>query len=117
MCIRDSATLLLDAKYKTRVGRTPSISAADVYESLAFLRASGATNMKLLYPALSAPEQLPLGEWKSFDEIKVDDLTITGYEVQVQGLARAGGFDQLVAGARAALQPSLATAANATQSA
>lgn len=111
------APLLLDAKYKTRVGRTPSISAADVYESLAFLRASGATNMKLLYPALSAPEQLPLGEWKSFDEIKVDGLTITGYEVQVQGLARAGGFDQLVAGARAALQQSLTTAANATQSA
>lgn len=112
-----AASLLLDAKYKTRIGRAPSISSADVYESLAFLRASGAATMKLLYPALSAPDQLPLGEWKSFDEVKIDELSITGYEVQVQGLAQAGGFDRLVAGARAALQPSLEPAANATQTA
>lgn len=96
---------LLDAKYKSRVGRRPAISAADVYESLAFLRASGATSMKLLYPALSGLNALPLGEWKSFDEVTFDDGTaITGYEIQVQGLSRAGGFDRLVAGARASLE-------------
>ena len=98
------AALLLDAKYKTRVGRSPSISSADVYESLAFLRASGAVTMNLLYPALSALDQLPLGAWRSFDEVRVDHLTINGYEVQVQGIAGAGGFDRLVSGARAALQ-------------
>lgn len=100
------APLILDAKYKTRIGRTPSVSATDVYESLAFMRASGASTIKLLYPALSAPEQLNLGEWRSFDEVKVDELTITAYEVQVQGLSSAGGFDQMVAGARAALSGS-----------
>ncbi|GAA3528142.1 hypothetical protein AFL01nite_02660 [Aeromicrobium flavum] len=103
-------TLLLDAKYKTRTGRTPSISAADVYESLAFLRASGATTLKLLYPALSGVDRLPLGEWTAFDEVTVDDLTITAYEVQVRGLASSGGFDHLVEGARKALLPSLAGA-------
>ena len=66
--------------------------------------------MKLLYPALSAPDRLPLGEWMPFDEVNMENLTITGYEVQVQGLARDGGFDQLVAGARAALLPDLAPA-------
>lgn len=101
------APILIDAKYKTRSGRTPSMSAADVYESLAFLRASGAATIKLLYPALSNLEQQSLGEWKRFDEVRVDDLTITGYEVQIQGLSGAGGFEQLVAGARAALTSSL----------
>jgi hypothetical protein len=106
------APLLLDAKYKTRVGRTPSISSGDVYESLAFLRASGAPTMKLLYPALSSPDQLALGEWMAFDEIQVDVLTITGFEVQVEGLARAGGFDRMVAGARAALTPHIGRVAD-----
>lgn len=103
-----ATTLLLDAKYKTRADRTPRINASDVYESLAFLRASRTENIGLLYPALSGIDKLPLGSWKSFDEVQVDDLTITGYEVQVRGLARAGGFDQLVSGARSALAPQFA---------
>jgi len=99
----DKVAFLLDAKYKTRVGRAPRISSGDLYESLAFLRATTAESMYLLYPALGSSEDLPLGEWRRFDEVKVDEFTIEGVEVQIQGLAQRGGFDALVAGARDAL--------------
>lgn len=98
-----AAAFLLDAKYKTRAGRKPSINAADLYESLAFLRGANADRMYLLYPAVSSSADLPLGQWRRFDQITVDHLTIEGYEVQIQGVAGRGGFDQLVVGARAAL--------------
>ena len=100
------ARFLLDAKYKSRVGQKTTVSAADVYESLAFLQAAGARSMNLLYPALNTPQAHPLGNWVVFDSIAVGDLTITGYEVQVRGLARSGGFERLVSGARSALLPS-----------
>ena len=94
---------LLDAKYKTRLGRSPRIGAGDLYESLAFLSATGASKMLLLYPALHSPDELPLGAWQRFDEVRVDDLIVKGLEIQVQGLARRGGFDALVSGAREAI--------------
>lgn len=94
---------LLDAKYKTRLGRRPRISASDLYEALAFLRATNAKRMFLLYPALHSPDKLPLGAWRAFDEVKVDDSVVEGFAIQVQGLAQRGGFGALVAGAREAL--------------
>lgn len=99
----DKVRFLLDAKYKTRLGRAPRISSGDLYESLAFLRATTADSMYLLYPASGSPEGLSLGEWRQFDEVKVDEFTIEGVEVQIQGLAQRGGFDAVVAGARDAL--------------
>lgn len=94
---------LLDAKYKTRIGRSPVISASDLYESLAFLHATNATKMFLLYPAVHPPDVLPLGAWQPFDEVKIDDIVVEGIEVQVQGMSQRGGFDALVRGAREAL--------------
>lgn len=98
-----AAPFLLDAKYKTRLGRKPSISATDLYESLAFLRGAKADRMYLLYPAVSSPEQLPLGRWQRFDRIEVDNHIVEGFEVQVQGLSQRNGFEQLVLGARSAM--------------
>ena len=101
--INGAAVFLLDAKYKTRLGRTPRISSTDLYESLAFLRAAKAHSIYLLYPALASPSALPLGDWRLFDHITVDQLSIEGFEVQVQGLSQSGGFDRLVNGVRNAL--------------
>lgn len=98
---------LLDAKYKTRLERSLRISSTDLYESLAFLHATKAKTMLLLYPALSSPAELPLGEWRSFDAVRVESSTIEGFEVQLQGLAERGGFDSLIAGARSALASQL----------
>lgn len=105
----DATRLLLDAKYKTRQGRSPRVDSADLYESLAFLRAGKANVMCLLYPAVQTPDDLPLGEWRQFDQVTVEDLLIQGFEVQVQGLARRDGFDELVLGARKTLSSKLDT--------
>ncbi|MFC3848781.1 hypothetical protein ACFORJ_01165 [Corynebacterium hansenii] len=98
-----TAQFLLDAKYKTRLGRTPVINATDLYESLAFLQAAEADIMYLLYPAISSPSDLALGEWRRFDRITVDYMAVEGYEVQIQGLSQTGAFDRLVDGVRRAL--------------
>lgn len=99
----NTVSFLLDAKYKSRHDRSLRISSGDLYESLAFLRATKAKKMCLLYPALHSPDHLPLGEWQRFDEVEVDDLTVEGFEVQMQGLSQRGGFDTLITGARLAL--------------
>jgi len=94
------AELLLDAKYKARRGRKLAISSADVYESLAFLRAASCPRMLLLYPALASVDEMPLGSWRLFDQVTVGRATIEGMELQVRGLARTGGFEELVSGVR-----------------
>lgn len=98
---------LLDAKYKTRIERKPSISSSDVYEALAFLRAADAQHISLLYPSIRSVVDLPLGEWIEFDRVNVDALEIEGLEIQIQGISRRGGFDDIVAGARRALMPKI----------
>lgn len=95
---------LLDAKYKTRQGKKPAISSTDLYEGLAFLRASKAKRITLLYPALQGVEELPLGSWKQFDEVTVDDLRVRGIEVQVRGLARRDALMKIAGGIRMALE-------------
>jgi len=96
-----AGTLLLDAKYKTRLARTPRIHSGDLYESLAFVRAARSSYIALLYPSSRSVDDLLTGAWRRFDQIRVDEITVDGIEVQVQGLAARGGFDRLVAGARA----------------
>jgi len=92
--------LLLDAKYKTRLAQTPRIRSSDLYESLAFVRAADTRYIALLYPSSRSVEHLNTGEWRRFDQILVDEITVDGIEVQVQGLAARDGFEHLVAGAK-----------------
>jgi hypothetical protein len=92
--------LLLDAKYKTRLSRAPRIRSTDLYESLAFIRAADSSYIALLYPSSRSVEDLNTGEWRRFDQVRVDEITVDGIEVQVQGLAAQGGFERLVTGAR-----------------
>ncbi len=99
----DTVDFLLDAKYKTRMGRKSSINSSDVYESLAFLKASGATYIGLLYPTTKKPLDLPLGNWSSFDKVVIENMTIEGIEIQIEGIAQHGGFARLVAETRAVL--------------
>lgn len=97
------ATFLLDAKYKTRFGKSPTIGATDLYESLAFLHAADAKYIYLLYPAIGSPSELSLGEWRRFDRVKVGQMSIEGFEVQIQGLSSSGAFDRLTNGVRRSL--------------
>lgn len=95
---------LLDAKYKTRQGKKPAISSTDLYEGLAFMRAGKTKLITLLYPALQGGDDLPLGRWRQFDEVTVDDLRVRGLEVQVRGLAGRHGVEEIVSGIRLALE-------------
>lgn len=101
----EAVPFLLDAKYKTRMDRKPKISSTDLYESLAFLRAANTQRMCLLYPSMQPANEVPLGRWEEFDQVAVDNLLVQGFEVQIRGLSRKGGFSDLVAGARKALVP------------
>lgn len=103
--IKDGSTrFLLDAKYKTRQGRKPSINSTDLYEGLAFMRAAQTDRIVLLYPSLDSVDDLQLGAWKHFDEVRVDGLRVQAAQVQVRGLAQRGGFGRLVEGTRQALE-------------
>jgi len=102
---RDQSARIFDAKYKTRLlhGKQ-AITSTDLYESHAFMTASGTTGIDLLYPATTSPATL--GAWELFDEVNLScGQTARGTHVQIRGIARRGGFAQLVNGARAALAP------------
>jgi hypothetical protein len=89
--------VLADAKYKGRAGKEAmQVTAADVYEGLAFMRAAGAMKLILLYPRRDRPsENQPptvLGSATLFETIKVEDLEIVGMEVECRGLSAKDGF-------------------------
>jgi 5-methylcytosine-specific restriction enzyme subunit McrC len=95
------AEFLLDAKYRTRVGKKASIDAGDVYESFAFLHAADVRDMYLLYPSTDSASKLPLGRWFRFDNVELmDNKHVQGFMVQIQGLAQRGGIETIISQAR-----------------
>jgi 5-methylcytosine-specific restriction enzyme subunit McrC len=88
--------LIADAKYKGRgmVGPAPmSINRGDIYETLAFLKATGCRRALLLYPAL---QQLSTpckpGTCAAFERLRIHECDIIGIAVDVRGLSRHGGL-------------------------
>lgn len=82
-------SLLIDAKYKSRHDRgTQRISEADLYEALAFTRATGIRSVALIYPALSI--DAALGTLVLFETIELNDIVVRGYEVSVVGISKRG---------------------------
>lgn len=96
----EKSRFLIDAKYKARQELKSAISSTDLYESLAFMCATGSTRVTLLYPSRSSLGELATGAWNWFDRVTIDDLVVEAAEVQVQGLARADGLAALISGAR-----------------
>jgi hypothetical protein len=90
------SVLLVDAKYKTRAHVTePHIEAADIYEGLAFMRASGAKKLALLYPLPAIDGEsaaAPLGGSTLFESITVGDESIQGFLVEVRGISQREGL-------------------------
>ncbi len=83
--------VILDAKYKGRYGLRPTIPSADLYESLAFLKATGTKRVILLYPWTLQSSVEP-GTAKVFETTKVDSVEVVGVSVAAAGLARSGGI-------------------------
>lgn len=92
----DRPRMLLDAKYKTNLEKgRPRISEADIYESLAFSRATGCTLIILLYPALPDVTVQPVGHCAVFETVRVDTVQILGVQVEVRGISKSGALNRL----------------------
>ncbi|PJN22388.1 hypothetical protein [Kitasatospora sp. CB02891] len=92
---RNAPTILVDAKYRTRLNGRASVENSDVYESLAFLRATGAKQIFLLYPrpaSTGTPEQP--GTTKVFQTITVGEDRIDALLVECRGIGGTGGFEK-----------------------
>lgn len=88
--------MLVDAKYKTRTSVSePRIDTADIYEGLAFMRASGAKKLALLYPQPMGDVAAPpaqLGGSTLFESITVGDENIQGFLIEVRGISQREGL-------------------------
>jgi 5-methylcytosine-specific restriction enzyme subunit McrC len=84
---------LLDAKYKGHIeGGTTRVTEADVYEALAFSKASKCDRVVLAYPALPAIGLNTLGACSVFERIEIDGIRIVGIQVEVRGISQRGGL-------------------------
>lgn len=93
--ITDAATphLVVDAKYRTREGAKPTIDASDIYETLAFLRATGTTRAVLLYPRPSSQgDAQAVGTTTEFERVRVGTDSIVGMEVECRGISAGDGY-------------------------
>ena len=84
---------IIDAKYKGNAERGPlRISEADVYECLAFSKATGCNTIILAYPAQPTnPIQLT-GSCTVFEKIEIDALKIFGVQIVVKGISQKNGL-------------------------
>lgn len=95
--------LIVDAKYKGRVGEVKNqISEDDLYECLAFASATKKRQIVLLYPAVARDVGDPeTGRTVIFERVVIGDVIVLGMEIEVRGISRRGALrsfgDTLVA--------------------
>lgn len=86
---------LLDAKYKGHVEKGAlRIAEADIYESLAFAKATGCERIALAYPALPNSAALPPGTCTAFERIDIDGVLIVGTQVETRAISKNGALNQ-----------------------
>lgn len=96
--------MLLDAKYKGHVEKGAlRISEADIYEALAFARATGCERVVLAYPAQPDRAAQPAGSCSVFERVQVETVQIIGMQVECRGISRAGGLQLFAAHLRTGL--------------
>lgn len=93
--VSNTPRLVVDAKYRTREGMTPTMEAGDVYESLAFMEATGTRAAVLLYPRpASDGSALPIGTANAFETVTVGTRVVVGLTVEVRGISSLDGYGQ-----------------------
>lgn len=79
---------IVDAKYKgSNDSGIMRISEQDLYESLAFSKATGINKIILIYPMRSDIES-ELGQVNMFEKINVDNVIIMGIEIESRGISK-----------------------------
>ena len=85
--------IILDAKYKSHVERGKlRIAEADLYEALAFSRATGCSLVALAYPAQPDHKPLAVGTCTVFEKILVDTVQIVGIQIETRKISKAGAL-------------------------
>lgn len=92
---RDGRMVVVDAKYK--LATDGAIADSDVYEALAFLEATKASDVILVFPTGDLVEP---GDFVPFRRIQVGAKSITAARIQIGGIARAGGLHRFADGMR-----------------
>lgn len=89
-------SVVVDAKYKGNIDRAGrSVSSSDLYEALAFSRATAVNEVVLVYPMTVGVGAVPSGSAgyaAEFERIKVADTRIWAIEVGVRGVSETGGL-------------------------
>lgn len=85
--------MLLDAKYKGHVEKGQlRISEADIYEALAFSKATGCNLVVLAYPARPDADSTPVGSCTVFEKAKVDAVQIVGIQIESRLISKTGAL-------------------------
>lgn len=85
--------ILLDAKYKGHVEKGQlRISEADIYEALAFSRATGCNLVALVYPAYPGEAPRPVGTCTVFEKAVVDEVQIAGIQIDSRLISKSGSL-------------------------
>jgi hypothetical protein len=85
--------MLLDAKYKGHIEKGQSrISEADIYEALAFARATTCNLVVLAYPALPRDSRQAVGTCMVFEKVLVDAVQIVGVQVESRLISKTGAL-------------------------
>jgi 5-methylcytosine-specific restriction endonuclease McrBC regulatory subunit McrC len=103
--IAERQDVLVDAKYKTALGsesdapRSAVVSNADIYESLAFMRAAKGDVIHLVYPEARDVFQDPrLGQ--PLEVVSVGQQRIFALSVGVTGISESKGFQRFAMNVR-----------------
>jgi len=97
---------VFDAKYKTNSAKAYSrINEADIYEAMAFAKATGTNTIILGYPMRPRKgAAVKVGEIDHFETICLDSLTIYGVEIEVRGISQYRGLTTLSSNLREGLE-------------
>lgn len=96
--------MLLDAKYKGHVEKGQlRISETDIYEALAFSKATGCNLVALAYPAQPGAVPQPVGACMVFEKVVVDSVQIVGIQIETRLISRAGALRAFAANMAAGL--------------
>ncbi|TKJ24331.1 hypothetical protein [Blastococcus sp. CCUG 61487] len=103
--VNGTPVLVVDAKYRTREGTRPSMAADDIYETLAFMRATGTTSAVLLYPRPSdVGPVLPVGSVELFEQVDVGAERIVALAVECRGISATDGYGHFASRLSSAVQ-------------
>ncbi|MEM6192059.1 5-methylcytosine restriction system specificity protein McrC [Shewanella scandinavica] len=86
--------IIVDAKYKGHIEkRRLRIDESDIYEALAFARASKCGKVVFIYPTVPCGDVIITGSCTVFERIDIDEVEVIGVQVEVRCISQEGGLN------------------------